>query len=244
MELRKLSNRIVYLPSEESTDRPVLGYVKGDRFALAVDAGTSSGHVQKFYRELEDAGLPLPDFTVITHWHWDHTFGMHSVSGATIACRTTNEKLGDVRKWEWTDAAMKHRLRTGEDIVMCDTCIRLEYADLQAITVVKADIGFTGRLDVDLGNIRCEICEIVSPHSRDSVVVYIPEEKVVFIGDADSGDYYENSGEYEEGKLHALIRTLDSLDADTVISGHGEPEDKRAVIHYLNEVLDGLQGCS
>ncbi len=240
MTLKQVSGRVFYLPSEERTDRPVLGYIKGDRFALAVDAGNSSDHVRKFYRVLEGSGLRLPDFTVLTHWHWDHTFGMHSVSGTTIACRTTNEKLGEVQEWEWTDEAMKRRLQTGEDIVMCDTCIRLEYPDLQAIKVVQADIEFMGRLDIDLGNIRCQINEITSPHSRDSVMVYVPEEKLVFIGDADSGDFYENNGAYDEARLQDLIRTLDRLDADTVISGHGEPETKTTIIRYLNEELSRL----
>ena len=25
---------------------------------------------------LEEEGLPLPQLTVLTHWHWDHTFGI------------------------------------------------------------------------------------------------------------------------------------------------------------------------
>lgn len=74
MELKKLSNRIYYLPNEEETDRPVLGYIKGDKFSLAVDAGNSVKHVKKFYEELRKANLSLPDFTVLTHW--DHTFGI------------------------------------------------------------------------------------------------------------------------------------------------------------------------
>ena len=113
MELRKISGRVYYLPAEERTDRPVLGYIRGEKYSLAVDAGNSSDHVEMFYRELRDSDLRLPDFTVITHWHWDHSFGMHAVSGKTVASHLTNEKLADVQKWEWTDEAMGKRRQSG-----------------------------------------------------------------------------------------------------------------------------------
>ena len=66
MELIKISDRVYYLPAEERTDRPVLGYIRGDKYSLAVDAGNSSVHVEKFYRQLIELDLRLPDFTVIT----------------------------------------------------------------------------------------------------------------------------------------------------------------------------------
>ncbi len=48
MKLMMISDRIYYLPSEERTDRPVLGYIKGDKYSLVVDAGNSADHVQEF----------------------------------------------------------------------------------------------------------------------------------------------------------------------------------------------------
>lgn len=60
----------------------MLGYIRGERYSLAVDAGNSRRHVEKFYAALDAAELRRPDFTVLTHWHWDHTFGLHAVDGA------------------------------------------------------------------------------------------------------------------------------------------------------------------
>ena len=51
----------------------MLGYIRGERYSLAVDAGNSRRHVEKFYAALDAAELRRPDFTVLTHWHWDHT---------------------------------------------------------------------------------------------------------------------------------------------------------------------------
>ena len=72
MELKKLTEHIWYMPFEEERDRPNLGYVKGDNWSLAIDAGHSAAHTAEFYELLEKENLPLPKLTVITHWHWDH----------------------------------------------------------------------------------------------------------------------------------------------------------------------------
>lgn len=93
MGLNRLTDRIYYLEHEPETDRPMLAYIRGDKWSLAIDAGYSSSHVADFYRAIEAEHLKKPDFTVITHWHYDHTFGMHAVSGVSIAHEKTNEFL-------------------------------------------------------------------------------------------------------------------------------------------------------
>ena len=64
MELKKLSEHIWFMPYESERDRPNLGYVKGDNWSLAIDAGHSDNHVKEFYSLLEAEGLPLPSLTV------------------------------------------------------------------------------------------------------------------------------------------------------------------------------------
>ena len=44
MKLKKLSDHIWYMPFEEERDRPNLGYVKGENWSLAIDAGFEKNH--------------------------------------------------------------------------------------------------------------------------------------------------------------------------------------------------------
>ena len=67
MELIKYSDRIYYSAYEEERDRPALGYIKGDRYSIAVDAGHSKAHLDEFYDALRKQDLPLPEITIITH---------------------------------------------------------------------------------------------------------------------------------------------------------------------------------
>ena len=60
MDLKRLTEHIWYMPFEEERDRPNLGYIRGDRWSLAVDAGHSEAHTREFYRALEEEGLPRP----------------------------------------------------------------------------------------------------------------------------------------------------------------------------------------
>ncbi|WP_027622918.1 MBL fold metallo-hydrolase [Clostridium lundense] len=241
MQLKQLSERIYYLPAESETDRPVLGYIKGNTYSLMIDAGNSSVHVEKFKNAVINMELTLPQFTAITHWHWDHTFGMHFVPGKTIVGHLTNLKLKEVSQWDWSDKAMLQRLESGEDIEFCDKCIRLEYPDRNQIKVVSADIEFNDELTLDLGGIHCVMKNIEGTHSEDSVIMYIPEEKVLFVGDADCEDYYNNNGKYDKKKLDNLIKTLEEIDFDIYVLGHDEPQKKEEVIDYLKTELLNLK---
>lgn len=121
MELKRLSERVWYYPLEEERDRPNLCYVRGDNWSLAVDAGHSARHTTEFYRALEKEGLPLPSLTVLTHWHWDHCFGMHMVNGLCILNNLTNQHLAD----------FKERVETKgvEEFFGLHESIRREYAE-------------------------------------------------------------------------------------------------------------------
>ena len=59
MELYKYSDRIYYSAYEEERDRPAIGYIRGDKFSVAVDAGHSEDHLNEFYEALKKEGLPL-----------------------------------------------------------------------------------------------------------------------------------------------------------------------------------------
>lgn len=240
MKLTKISDRVYYLPATEETDRPVLGYVRGNRYSLMIDAGNSAKHVDIFHAARDACGLKHEDYVAITHWHWDHTFGMHRVSGVTVGCRMTNDVLNKVAQWSWTNKAMEQRLITGEEIAFCDEKIRLEYPNRDEIVIKSLDMIFEDRLEIDLGNIHCKLLRIGATHSDDSVVVHIPEEGVVFLGDAICGDFYHLNGQYDQTKLEHMIEILNGIDADVFISGHDEPCSKQVIMEELHLELEHL----
>lgn len=226
--MTQISPRLFYLPFDDEADRPNLGYIRGDNYALMVDAGNSAAHVALFANAREAAGLKAPDAAVLTHWHWDHVFGAHALPCPVIAHRQTNAYIGEVAQWAWTEAAMAERLRTGADNDFCDRTIRVEYPDRSQITLRPADLVFDHRLTLSLGGVTCELLHIECPHTADSVIIWIPEERFVFLGDADCQGNHHNRASLYKPKLRELMETMKTLDFDMLLPGHEPPMTRQA----------------
>lgn len=212
--------RVGYLAFSEATDRPNLGYVCGKRQAIMIDAGNSPRHVREYRQTLQKLAAMPPAYAAITHWHWDHTFGMCAVHAKTVASQETAVVLDRVRRWAWTPEAMAARLESGEDIPFCDERIRLEYPDLSEIRVKRPDLTIAGEKVLDLGGLHCRLIPMDTPHSRDGLLVLVPEEGVLFGGDADGEDFYDGGGTYDKRRLERFIAWLEEMDFAWYIPGH------------------------
>lgn len=225
MELRRLTDRIWISPFDDARDRPTLGYIRGDRISLAVDAGHSRAHVEEFYAALEGEGLPLPHMTVFTHWHWDHTFGAHAVHGLTLANARTQAHLKSVLdNWD---------VRGGEEhFKNLDEHIALEYGEAHMV-VRLADLVMERPLTLDLGGVTARCLFLPSPHTDDPTFVLIPEEGVLFLGDAISGVY--PTWVADPNLREEQIQALEGLDFQTAVGGHWEAFSREGLLKALRE---------
>ncbi len=225
MQLNQLTDRIYCTPSDRDTDRPVLGYIQGDRFSVMIDAGNSASHVEDYLSALTAAGLPEPDLCVITHWHWDHTFGIHRLDCPVLSHPDTVRELRRMQRWQWDTDSMRQRLETGEDIEFAHRAILAEYADPASIRIALPDAELDGELTLRCGGVTCRCLHLPSAHSDDSLVILLPEERVLFIGDIYGDDFY-NGHFRDRDKTLALCTALEALDFSTAVPGHGGPSPK------------------
>lgn len=225
--LERISERVWILPFEDWRDRPNIGYIRGDRFSIAVDAGHSGAHVNEFYDRLREEDLPLPDLTVITHWHWDHTFGMHAINGLSIANSRTNKYLHDYRE-------NLNKNGTEGFLSMYDA-IRNEYQGNAPVIVTTADIVFDGEMAIDPGGCSVKLICSDAPHTDDSTLVFVQEEGVLFIGDSTCGSFPE--WKKEEILCRSLHDRISSFDVNKVVSGHWNVQTKKEALEDL------LAGC-
>ena len=224
MELKKINERVWISSFEEERDRPAIGYIKGDKYSLAIDAGHSRGHVEEFYKLLEEHKLPLPELTVLTHWHWDHTFAMFAINGLSVAEKRTEDHLEKLIK-EWND-------ETEDKMKAMDEHIAMEYR-YQDMHSVGADMVFKDEISLDLGGIKAQCLHTESPHTDDSVLILLPKERILFFGDCISGEYPEWIVDIE--RMKPLINKLEELDFDIAIGGHWEPLSKKELIDNLKK---------
>lgn len=223
MKLEKLTERIWLYPLEEERDRPTLGYIKGDRFSAAIDAGHSEAHIKEFYKALENEGLPLPKLTVLTHWHWDHTLAMHAVHGLTVANELTNKHLLDFKD--------RLELEGTKFFFTLDECIRREYANREPVIAVPSDIVFTGELNIDAGNCPIRLFQAEAPHTDDSTLIEVPGEGVLFLGDSTCNTFPERKRDPELCKK--LADTVKASEAKIFLTSHWTPLTKDEVLEEL-----------
>ena len=223
MELIRLSERLWYYPFEQERDRPNLGYIRGDSWSLAVDAGHSAAHTAEFYRALREAGLPLPRLTALTHWHWDHTFGMHAVHGLCVANARTEQHLRTFRE--------RIRQNGPECFLSMDERIRREYADGQPVVITLPDIVFADQLRLDAGNCLVRLFCSDAPHTDDTTLVLAEDEDILFIGDAACGALPD--WKKDPARCQKLADSIAAADARTVLDGHWTPQTSAEVISDL-----------
>lgn len=234
-EFVKVTDKIYYFSGEQETDRPFLYYIKGHDYSVAIDAGQCKEHVEQFYAAIQNEGLLLPKYTIITHWHWDHSFGLPYIQGKSISSELARQQLEVVSNWKWNKAAMEQRVKDGTDVVFVNECIQKVYTDLSTIKIVTADIAVKDTMELDLGDIQLELYARDSIHSRDALLVYIPKERALFVGDADCEDIYNND-EVKLSRLKDYREFINRFDFEKYFIGHDFPDNRDGVNNYLDEL--------
>lgn len=235
--MHTITERCFYMSGDHATDRPSLGYVRGDRLSLAVDGGNSPAHWRMMADALTAAKLPQPDVCAVTHSHWDHVYGLCAMNARVYACRETQAQLQRMTAWRWDAASMQARLDAGEDILFCHENILREYDDPGEIRVRTADEVFDDRLTLDLGGVHAELIRLDNSHAPDCVVVYIPEERMIFLGDITYHDLHHVPACWHLHRRQRLIESLRGLDFDWALPGHQEIKSREALFAGLEEAL-------
>lgn len=233
MKWHRLTEHVFYTDHDPETDRPCIGYVRGAAFSLLLDAGNSPAHAAALQAALAEAALPLPRLIALSHAHWDHTYGLCGWDALSLAGEGTNALLREMADWTWDDAAMQRRLETGADSLFCDIHIRKEYPDRSRITVRPAALSFRGEVRVSLGGVSCVLREIPSPHAADCVAMLVPEDGVLFLGDAYCSVPVGDDWVYEKAGLGAFLAWLEGVDFTLAIKGHHPPQTKEELLAEL-----------
>jgi len=234
--LKKLTDRVFYMPHSTETDRPSLGVICGNKCSLIVDSGNSPNHAKEFLAELGSMDIPPVKYLLITHWHWDHIFGIKEMDLVTIAHENTKEKLEEMKKLKWDNIALEKYLKDGTFTEFTIECIKKEIPERDNFTIGDLDVTYKDRLEIDLGEVTCIVEAVGGDHTSDSSVIYIPEEKVVFLGDCIYGSRYKGVYGYTMEKLFPMIDKIEEYNADYYIISHEEIFNQNDMSELWNQL--------
>lgn len=236
--LQKLSSRIFYMLHRDETDRPVLGLISGSKYSMIIDSGNSPRHAKEFLEELKQMDIAPIKYLVLTHHHWDHVFGIKEMNLITIAHEKTKEELDKMRTLKWDDESMKEFIEKKIFTEFSVECIKdeIEIEDRKNFEIGEVDIAYNESLEIDLGGLSCVIRSIGGPHTDDSTMIYIPEEKTMFLGDSIYGRRYNNLYGYDKDKVNDIRKIIESYSTENYILSHESLCDKKEMTDYWNDL--------
>lgn len=228
----KVNDRItrIFAPGAE-----LMYLVEGDERAALLDTGSGIG----FFRPLVEQLTEKPVLVLITHGHVDHAFGASEFPPENVYISQEDAYIYEEHAAEAFRKANLFELGDAAGAIVPEE----DFAPVLPISAYH-DLKEGDRFD--LGGISVEIYACPG-HTRGSLAMLIPEEKMVLLGDACNSftflfdDYSTTVEEYQQ----SLMR-LDAALAgkfETVLASHGDgwlaPEVIRENIALCQRILDG-----
>ncbi|MGD3107419.1 MBL fold metallo-hydrolase [Streptomyces sp. YGL11-2] len=196
------------------------GFVTDGGATLVVDTAATERRARLLRRRIAERGAPAPRTVVNTHHHGDHTYGNGVFAPeATVighaACRREVLAAGHQLHAVWPQVA---------------------YGDIR---ITPPEITYTHELTLHVGEFEVRLIHPGVAHTTGDTIVWLPRQRVVFAGDLvfHGGTPFVFMGSLT-GSLRA-IEVLRSLDATTVVPGHGPvtgPEVYDGIERYLRFV--------
>ncbi|MEK3981457.1 MBL fold metallo-hydrolase [Psychrobacillus sp. FSL K6-2836] len=239
--LNKLSDTIYYLSNQDDRERPTIGLVCGDRYSLIIDSGNSPQHAKDFLLEIEKLNVPPVKYVVITHAHWDHFLGMNEFDAIVIVNSQTNEMLKEWESFSFDDSSLQKYVTSNQMSAMCMKIIQTDMPNRDIFKLKSTDVIFEKTLTIDLGNKVCILESIKSTHTDDSTIIYIPDEKVAFLGDCAYGTTTNSLFHYKQSLLLPMIADIQKYDTEMFLLGHESICDSNEMNLYWEELTTASQ---
>jgi cyclase len=194
-----------------------VGLIRTADGVVVVDTTSSPPDMQKL---LDAAGVSASEVCLVinTHSHGDHTWGNQLFDCPILTHRLCREKMAANLTGPWSAEAIEASIAEGEKTdpdwareareKLADLCIALP-------TEV-----FDNRRELEIGGVRLDVIHF-GAHTLDSVVVWLPEAKVLFAGDLIFEGRYPYLGDSDVPALIAALKRLPEFGAQVIVPGHG-----------------------
>lgn len=242
--LNKLSDTIYYFSNQDDKERPALGLVCGEKYSLVIDAGNSTQHANDFIVEIEKLNVPPVKYVVITHAHWDHFLGMNEFDATVIVNSQTNELLKEWQSFSYDDSSLQKYVNDNKMSAHCMEIIKEDILNRDSFKLNSPDIIFEDTLTIDLGNKICLLEKINSTHTDDATILYVPDEKVIFLGDSAYGKTTNSLFHFNQSLLLPMIEDIQKYDAKMSLLGHESICDSQEMDLYWKELTAANQAVT
>ena len=210
-KVTKLADDVYFM--ETQTEPEFLGCNTGwvifDDYVLVLDAGFPLS-AKIVVEEVRKTTKKPIRYVFDTHYHGDHSFGngVYVDLGATGVAHTLCIRDQRLKN----PAAYKANQESNND---------LERRWVAGAPWKDATIGFDSSMEFSDGKHRVVLLHYGQAHTAGDAMAYLPNEKILFTGDACVNGAFNYMGDGDSEKWIKVLESLQELDVETVAPGHG-----------------------
>lgn len=237
--------------------------IVGSDEALVVDAHSKPSAARALIRQIRAEVTDRPvRYVVNSHFHWDHAqgnlaypeaYGAQTQIVSSTGTREWLEREGVKRLRESLDSLPKQIADLKKQVASAKKdadrkLLAAQVAELEAYLremtppekqIKLPTLTFERRLVMHQGGHEVHLLFLGRGHTAGDVVVYLPGEKAVATGDLMHSVLPYMADGYPDDWSRTLT-TLEGLDFDHVVSGHGSVQQGKAVLRFFRSYIDEL----
>jgi len=236
LKLTQLTEHTWLLPHHPDPNavQSSVGVISTRNESLLVDAGNSPRLARRIKAELARCNLPPVSRIIYTHHHWDHTYGACEFEvpvTAHIICKAVLE--GEARR-PWGIEYLNEEISRNPKLAVSYQARANSIEDWAAFRIIVPEEVFEKERLIRLDGITIELVHVGGEHAEDSIVVKVPQDGVMFIGDC----YYPpplHLRKPDSSPSLDMLRRLQDSAYGLYVEGHDKPFTQIELARFLQE---------
>ena len=238
IKLEKINDGVwVFIPSDkQKTNKQIIsniGIIEGDMYSLVIDTGNSKSFSNKLLKEYQKLSNKPVKYLIITHRHFDHSFGIESFISDEIDIYMDANEFSLLKS---EGPLIEKMIEGSSDEFESD----IDFSKIINLKVnhIESDI------ILDLGNRRILVKNVGRAHSQGDLIVYDYESKIYFAGDL---VFVGRAAAFSDANVRVWLKKIEkvfNLPWVKMLPGHGriiykkeKVEDTKSWLEFIDNSI-------
>jgi glyoxylase-like metal-dependent hydrolase (beta-lactamase superfamily II) len=185
--------------------------------------------------ELERCKLPPVSRIVYTHHHWDHIYGACEFGVPVTAHTLCKAILEEEARKPWGIEFLEREIKRNPKLETSYNARAKSIEDWAAFQIIVPEEVFEKKATIDLDGFAIELEHVGGIHAEDSIVVKVPQEGVMFLGDC----YYPPPLHLRVGDpvpSFEMLRRIHNPAYHLYVEGHDKQFTHVELLHFLRQI--------